>query len=496
MNKIHVDQWFTADSLCHGVSLYTIRARDFSDTSRTRNPQMPLLTVRAVDAHKPRERAYKLTLDRGLQLRIAPDGTRTLLVRYTVKGSEVERQYRLPQEYGEGPGQMKLAAACAEAARIRALARDGIDWPAQEEARLRAGVVAKEMAGRHDGLTVEKALREYVEKKRRAKDGLPLKARTKADYLGMIEAGKVSKAGRKFADGKLFSIAQILLSKLTAEDIRGVHNELAKRSQREAAYAMQVLRAVLRWHGIVVPGNPLGRDTAGRDRIVITASQGNPSPIPPERLGAWWRAAVVAPSKVAADYYRFQLLTGCRGGEIHGNKRHGYEPIKVGDVDCKGGKLVLRDTKNRSDHKLLLSRQALEIAQRYCAGRKPEDPLFPIVDARKTLAWINARAETSVQGHGLRATFASIAEELVSGGALKRMLNHSAGGDVTLGHYVGKSEAQLRAAWQTVADFIEATAAAEADLKPSPSVRKRQLQARRRRTDSSTPSRTVVVTAH
>ena len=34
-------------------------------------------------------------LDRGLQLRIAPDGKRTLLVRYTVKGSNTERQYRL-----------------------------------------------------------------------------------------------------------------------------------------------------------------------------------------------------------------------------------------------------------------------------------------------------------------------------------------------------------------------------------------------------------------
>jgi hypothetical protein len=43
-------------------------------------------------------------------------------------------------------------------------------------------------------------------------------------------------------------------------------------------------------------------------------------PIPSERLGAWWRAAGVALSRVAADYYRFQLLTGCRGGEFHGNK--------------------------------------------------------------------------------------------------------------------------------------------------------------------------------
>lgn len=47
----------------------------------------------------------------------------------------------------------------------------------------------------------------------------------------------------------------------------------------------------------------------------------------------------------------------------------------------------------------------------------------------------------------------------MSGGVLKRMMNHAAGGDVTLGHYVGKSEAQLRVGWQTVADFVEAAAA-------------------------------------
>ena len=99
---------------------------------------MPLLTVRAIDAHKPKAEPYKLTLDRGLQLRIAPDGARTLLVRYTVRGMTGERQHRLSQQYGEGPGQIRLAAACAEAARIRALARDGVDWPVQEEARLRA----------------------------------------------------------------------------------------------------------------------------------------------------------------------------------------------------------------------------------------------------------------------------------------------------------------------------------------------------------------------
>jgi len=67
------------------------------------------------------------------------------------------------------------------------------------------------------------------------------------------------------------------------------------------------------------------------------------------------------------------------------------------------------------------------------------------MDARKTLKAINAIAGTSVQGHGLRATFASVAEGLVWAAVLKRMLNHAVTADVTLGHYVAKSDAQLRA---------------------------------------------------
>lgn len=334
-----------------------------------------------------------------------------------------------------------------------------------------------ESAQRLEGLTLAQAVREYVDKKRRAKDGLPLKARTRADYLAMIEPGRVSSGGRKFADGELYPLAHKVLTAITGDEIRALHAAVLKRSERQAAYAMQVVRAVMRWHSVVLADNPLARDTAGRDRIIIASSAGDPAPIPPEKLGAWWRASADAPSSVAADYYRFQLLTGCRGIEIHGHKKHGYPAVKVGDLDAQGGKIVLRDTKNRSDHKLLLSRQALEIARAHAAKRKPDEPLFPIADARKTLAWINAKAGTSVQGHGLRATFASIAEELVSGAVLKKMMNHAAGADVTLGHYVGKSEAQLRAGWQAVADFIDSV---EAPARAVPSRRLRDPQSRPR----------------
>ena len=244
--------------------------------------------------------------------------------------------------------------------------------------------------------------------------------------------------------------------------MRDLHKSLLKRGPRRATYAMQVLRAVFNWHGVTVPDNPLGKDVAGRDRIVLASTAADPKPIPPEYLGAWWNAACragsdpVGGSKQAGDYYRFRLLTGVRGVEVLGDT-HENKPIKVKDVDLVGGRIKLPDTKNRTDHVLLLSDQALSIVKSNVEDKKPGDLLFPVADPRKTLQAINRAAgmdPMACQGHALRSTFASIAEDLVSTYTLKRMMNHANTGDVTGAHYISKGENQLRDGWQKVADFI------------------------------------------
>jgi hypothetical protein len=113
---------------------------------------MAALSVRSIEAIKPRERPFKVSIDRGLQLRVAPDGRRTLLVRYTVKGSRDEHQYSLPHDYGEGPGHIKLADARAEAARLRA-------------------ALQEKFAVETPQLTFAEALREYAERKRQENSG-------------------------------------------------------------------------------------------------------------------------------------------------------------------------------------------------------------------------------------------------------------------------------------------------------------------------------------
>jgi integrase len=83
------------------------------------------LTVKQIENAKPKDKPYKLMDGDGLQLRIAVDGIKTWLVRYMLDGKE--RQYRLPELYGDGNGRIGLKEAREEATHVRALARKGID---------------------------------------------------------------------------------------------------------------------------------------------------------------------------------------------------------------------------------------------------------------------------------------------------------------------------------------------------------------------------------
>ncbi|MBX3601016.1 MAG: integrase family protein [Rubrivivax sp.] len=391
----------------------------------------------------------------GFGVRVTAAGGRSWVCERRINGRTVRRT--LGQVSGRG-------AVSADAARKQMIVVNGeLQNGVDRMVLSRAARVEKRKAATDAALTLDVALRAYVRDKRRGKDGLPLKERTRADYLAMLEPGGLNEqTGHTRQPGELHALAAKPLSAITGDDVRATYRAALKRGDRRATYAMQVLRAVLNWHGVAVPDNPLGREVAGRERIVLKPTRGRPSPIPPERLAAWWKAAnnagkgagQIGGSAAAADACMLLLLTGCRPGELLPGPHS--EGIKLGDVDLTGGRIVLKDTKNRGDHVVYLSRQAAQIVARHAAGKKRGDVLFPIEDVGKTLQAINAAAGVSgVTAHKLRHTFASIAEELVSAGSLKAMLNHTPAGDVTHAHYVGKSQGQLRAAWQAVADFIE-----------------------------------------
>jgi integrase len=386
---------------------------------------------------EPPQATQKLLYDEGtpLGLRITPAGARTWFCEVWLR----------PQTTGErgksvrrsiGPVH-KISADAARAAAIKMAGELVNGRDALNEVR-QVQRVAKQ-----DAQTVADAVDAYIKGKRRGKDGLALKTRTAHDYQQMVEEG-----------GLLFELAHKSIHRLTAEDIRETYKGIAARSEHSAAAAMRLLRAVLNWHGIVIEHSPFAKTTPGRDRIVLKPTVGKPRPIPPEKLHAWWTAASARAGNPSADGCRLMLLTGCRPGEIFGSAF--AEGLKVGDVDLEGGRIHLQDTKNRTNHTVMLSHQAMDILRIHCKAKKPQDKVFDLVDPGKTIAAINREAGVSpdLSCHKLRHSFASIAEELVSSYALKRMLNHANGADITGGHYVGKSEAQLRAGWQAVADFI------------------------------------------
>jgi len=385
-----------------------------------------------------------------LYVRVFPSGLKSFVVRLT-SGTGKRTAITIGRA---GPGGMGLSQARAETVKLREKrAATGRDLVATINAEKQA-----EKKAHAEAITLAEAVREYVEGKVRAKDALGLKARTKADYLGMVAPATLASDTRRAARaGMLYPLANTSINEITGDDVRAIWSATKKSSPRQAAYAMQAMRAVLRWHGVQIPGNPFARDAAGKHRIVLGSTARTPTPIPPQALGKWWRAAsaTTGRTKLAADALRFILLTGMRPGEVLGDEFNAA--LKVGDIKC--GRLVRHDTKNRTTLTVLLSKQAQDIVTAHAKGRRAASVLFPIRDARKTLRAINEAAGLEPDAHSphdLRKTFGSIAEGLVSVYALKTMMNHATSGDVTATHYVRIDDAKLTAGWQAVADFIEA----------------------------------------
>jgi integrase len=391
----------------------------------------------------------------GFGVRVAATGSRSWIFERRVDGQTKRRTL------GQVDGRNGITA---EAAReLAGLTSDSLALGVDPVELKREGRAA-ELADREAlSLTFGRSLAAYVEGKRRAKDGLPLKPRTKADYLAMIAEPAIGKRGFKVRAGELYPLAEVALHLITGDRIREVHAELlAERGQRRADYAMQVLRAVLNWEGVQVENSPLAKTTAGRERIMIKPSAGNPLAIPRAQLGAWWRAAGntgfgpenIGGSRIAGDAARILLLTGCRPGEIMETE---HEPgLTVGRVNLDQAEIIIPDPKNRKTHTVKLSTQALEIMRPYCKGKKPNALVFPVKDIQKTMTAINEAAGVTknITPHKLRHTFTSIAGACLPFPVVKALVNHSSGGDVTLENYFDPDTDIMRAAWQTVATFI------------------------------------------
>jgi integrase len=85
------------------------------------------ITVREIISAKPQAKPFKLTVDRGLHIRVATNGEKRWIVKYSIDGKQ--KEVRLPAPFGiDGDGYMSLVDAIAENAKVQSLARKNIDY--------------------------------------------------------------------------------------------------------------------------------------------------------------------------------------------------------------------------------------------------------------------------------------------------------------------------------------------------------------------------------
>jgi integrase len=306
--------------------------------------------------------------------------------------------------------------------------------------------IKERRAAKNRGITLKEAFDDYLDTR-----GIQLKESTKKNYRMMINSHLSDWQSKSMAD-------------ITGEMVQRKHAGLTKKSPTAANSTMKVLRAVYRFgqskyideHGKpLLPYNPVEQLTQMR---LWNKESRRQRKIKNADLGSWF-AALNALSQsdqeypdVAADYFEFLILTGFRRREA--------SELRVEDIDFKEKSFTIHDTKNSKSLTLPMSDQIELILKRRCKDRNGGYAFVGpasegnLDDPRKQLEFIREVSDLIFTQHDLRRTFVSVAESLdISAYALKTLVNHSTGSDVTAGYIIMDVE-RLREPMQRITDHL------------------------------------------
>ncbi len=176
-------------------------------------------------------------------------------------------------------------------------------------------------------------------------------------------------------------------------------------------------------------------------------------------LAPWYQAVMnlsndsIAPNReVVKDFLLLVLFTGLRRNEA--------AKLTWNRVDLKDKTIVIKDTKNHTDHTLPLTDFLYDLLTKRKEEAKTQY-VFPnetntgyLIDPKKQIANVVKESGVSFSTHDLRRTFITIAESLdISAYSLKRLLNHKMTNDVTAGYIITDVE-RLRAPMQKITNYI------------------------------------------
>lgn len=363
---------------------------------------------------------------------IFPSGTTTFIYQYRISGKK--KRFSLGKY-----GKITLKQAQDKAIHLASQVLNGVD------------PVAEKHREETDGLTLSTVFNEYLQ----ARD---LKPRTVKD---------IQRAMTGFDDW----MARPILS-ITREMVAIRHKKLGEKSHARANLAMRYLRAILNHASEAHAGddgvgllhsNPVARLSATKEWFKIQRKR---TYLQEHEIKAWVEAVLnltqlpAPPGKAnhplrrgeqARDFYMILLLTGLRRTEAL--------DLRWKDIDFSTKTLTIPDPKNRLAHVLPLSDYLFDL---FCERKQQSNGDFVFTgkdgvrfqDFAEAERRIRHATKIKVSPHDLRRTFATAAESLnISSYAVKTLLNHKSGGDVTRG-YIQITPDRLRGPMQQITNYF------------------------------------------
>jgi integrase len=250
------------------------------------------------------------------------------------------------------------------------------------------------------------------------------------------------------------------MRELTREMVEERHKEIAELVGKGGRYngkatangAMRALRVLWNYAAARtdLPANPVKLvrqwfDVPRRERLIKA-----------DELPAFYAAVMSLPNPVQRDYLLLMLFSGLRRREAGG--------LRWTDVDLAGRVIRLPGASTKSGQKLDLPMSTFVrdlLVARRSLGKG--EFVFPadskggyIAEPKYPLGLIAGATGIRISAHDLRRTFITVAESSdISPLALKALVNHSLGGDVTSG-YVIMTVDRLREPAQKVCDRMMA----------------------------------------
>ena len=288
-------------------------------------------------------------------------------------------------------------------------------------------VNARKKAIQGESITLKQAFDEFLEKR-------DLKERTIWDYQRAMDISFKNWKRKRIVD-------------VTREMVSRHYTKLGDQiGKAQANQSMRFLRSLINFAAgqyengdgkPLIKDNPVSIITQTKTWYRVERRQ---TIIKNHDLASWFEAVDSLNGDLVKDYLKVLLFTGLRRQEAM--------KLRWDQVDLKAKTLTIIDTKNRNPLTLPLGPFILKLLKARKSSATDSPFVFPgtgktghLVESKYQTAQVTKESGIKFCLHDLRRVFINTAESLdISSYAVKQLVNHSTGGDVTAGYMVSNPE--------------------------------------------------------